>query len=153
MLKLGPTGKPLICLFDCDGTLFNVSAIRHHVLGPCKNFDAFHAAAVDAPPITWVTATARLRRRQGYAIGIVTARKAMWRHHTAWALAMNDVPSDVMWMRANPDQRKDVLVKTDMAIRIESEFDVHEVLDDNPSVVIMWRARGHTVRVVPGWED
>ena len=43
---------PAAVIVDIDGTLVDVSSVRHHVAGPGKrNFDAFHRESADCPPI------------------------------------------------------------------------------------------------------
>jgi len=41
---------PAAALVDIDGTLVDVSSVRHHVAGPGKrNFDAFHRESAGLP--------------------------------------------------------------------------------------------------------
>jgi len=139
-------------IFDMDGTLADVTSIRHHVLGSIKNFDAFHRASVDVPTHQWVVDRARALHDDGIAILIVTARNHMWRHHAVWWLALNDVPSDALWMRHDDDQRKDRLVKEDILKRIlELGFEPIIAFDDNPTVIDLWVEHGIPVVNVPGW--
>jgi phosphoglycolate phosphatase-like HAD superfamily hydrolase len=149
--------KPTAIIFDMDGTLANVSAIRHY-LRPTpthrgKNFDAFHAASVDCPPNAAVVSHAMVAHLLGHAIIIVTARKAMWRDHTAWWLAMHGVPSDAMFMRGNKDSRPDYLVKKDILDAMLHTWDVVHAVDDNPSVIALWQEHGIPTTIVEGWED
>lgn len=139
-------------IFDMDGTLADVSGIRHLVLDPARrNFDAFHAASVDAPAHDWVVRLARAFAADGHAIIVVTARKAQWRHHTAWWLALNHVPSHALFMRANHDQRKDFLVKRDILTSIRQTWEPIHAVDDNPSVIALWESENIPVTRVPGW--
>lgn len=145
--------KPQAVIFDMDGTLADVSGIRHHVIQHPKDFDAFHAASVDVPPHQWVADAARAVKHAGHDVVIVTARTHKWRHHTAWFLALNDIPSDALFMRANSDQRPDVDVKRDILATIRKTWDVVWAFDDNPSIVALWRDNNIPVTVVPGWKD
>lgn len=88
----------------------------------------------------------------GLTVLIVTARSQKWRNHTAMWLALNDVPSDAMFMRKNGDNRKDVLVKRDMLDSISKRFDVVMAVDDNPNVLALWQDNGITTVEVPGWQ-
>lgn len=37
-------------IFDMDGTLVDVSSVRHFVMDKPKDFDAFHAGTAGCPP-------------------------------------------------------------------------------------------------------
>ena len=139
-------------VFDMDGTLANVSGIRHHVRGQRKNFHAFHMESVDCPPNHDIVAMAQDLHDQGIDIVIVTARKHMWRHHTAWFLALHDVPSVAMFMRHDRDSRPDVEVKSDILDRIRQTWDVVAAVDDNPAITALWISEGIPTHIVPGWE-
>lgn len=138
-------------IFDMDGTLVNVSGIRHLLKGP-KGFDAFHAASIDCPPNQWVVDAARQAHADGLAVLIVTARKWKWRTLTAMWLALHDVPSDAMWMRGNTDPRKDFLVKQGILKRIRESYNPVHAHDDNPAVIELWARENIPYTVVPGWE-
>lgn len=139
-------------IFDMDGTLADVSSIRHHVTGPVKNFDAFHAASVDVPPNPEVVKAARDAKAAGHDVFVVTAREAKWRNHTAAWLGINDVPSDGMFMRANKDQRPDYEVKREIHDKISQTHDIVHAHDDNPEVIRLWKEKGIPTTVVPGWD-
>lgn len=141
-------------IFDMDGTLADVSSIRHHVVNKprgMKNFHAFHAESVNVPANPVVAAAARQAHSEGLAVLIVTARSVQWRHHTAFWLAINDIPSDGMWMRPDRDHRPDVQVKTDILKRIRASFDVVHAWDDNPAIIELWKSHGIPTTVVEGW--
>lgn len=141
-------------IFDMDGTLANVSSIRHH-LRPVerrKDFESFHRESVNVPPHKSVVHHAQLAHMLGHAVLIVTARKHKWRHHTAWWLALNNVPSDMLMMRRDDDQRPDYEVKADMLHIIRHFYDVVHAVDDNPSVIRLWEENQIPTTTVPGWE-
>ncbi|WP_030898635.1 hypothetical protein [Streptomyces sp. NRRL F-5126] len=139
-------------LFDMDGTLCDVRGIRHLLDGPGR-FAAFHSASVDCPPHPHVVQAAREAHAEGLAVLIVTARETRWRNHTAMWLALNDVPSDAMWMRARGDYRPDFEVKRDILAGIRTRYRPVAAWDDNPAVIELWRGEGVPVHVVPGWDD
>jgi len=152
--------KPNAVIFDMDGTLANVSSIRHHLTKfdatkrrVIKHFDRFHAESVNVPPHSHVVNAAQVAKMLGHDILIVTARKHQWRNHTAWWLAMHDVPSDALFMRGDDDNRKDVDVKRDMLSIIRKQWNVIAAWDDNPSIVSLWNEKGIHCNVVDGWED
>jgi beta-phosphoglucomutase-like phosphatase (HAD superfamily) len=143
-------------IFDVDGTLANVSKLRREWLyseDGKMDFQGFHAASLDAPVIPWVREAALQTHAQGRAVVIVTGRASRWRHHTAWWLALNNVPSDALLMRANNDNRPDALVKINMLNQIQLSWRPIWVFDDNPSTIRVWQNAGIPVTVVPGWKN
>lgn len=140
-------------IFDIDGTLCNVESIRHHVSGERRDFDAFHLESVNCPPHPHVVEAARQSLVEGVAPLIVTARQAKYRNVTAFWLAMHDVPSEALFMRATGDMRPDYEVKRDILARIRTRYDVIEAWDDNPSVIRLWTEEKIPTILVPGWVD
>lgn len=148
---------PEASIFDMDGTLVDVSSIRHLVAGGPengyrKNFDAFHHEAVNCPPHRWVLDAARAEHAAGRAVLIVTARMAKHRNSTAFWLAMHEVPSEAMWMRANGDHRPDYVVKAEILAKIRRRWRPTRAWDDNPAILRLWAEHGIATTVVPGWE-
>ncbi len=146
-------------IFDMDGTLADVSSIRHHLTKydegkrrVIKHFNMFHAESVSVPSHSHVVNAAQMAHMLGHAVLIVTARKHMWRHHTAWWLALHNVPSDILMMRDNDDNRKDYEVKKDMLDTLRKAYDIIHAWDDNPSIIKLWKENNIPTTVVPGWE-
>lgn len=146
-------------IFDMDGTLADVSSIRHHLTKydetkrtVVKHFNRFHAESVSVPSHRHVVNAAQMAHMLGHAVLVVTARKHMWRHHTAWWLAMHEVPSDMLMMRGNEDNRKDYEVKRDMLDTLLKAYDIVHAWDDNPSIINLWKENNIPTTVVPGWE-
>lgn len=139
-------------IVDIDGTLADVSGIRHHVLNKPKRFDLFHSEAVNVPTHSAVVDMVNDFANQGVDIVVVTARKAKWRNHTAMWLALNNIPSTAMFMRANKDGRKDAEVKRDILKRIQQTWNVIHAIDDNPNVIAVWIANGIDTTTVAGWD-
>lgn len=149
--------KPPAVICDVDGTLADVSGIRHFVVKnaerPWKDFESFHAESVNVPAHADVVREVQRFHEAGVAVLVVTARRARWRNHTAWFLALNNIPSDALFMRANHDGRPDYEVKQGILRRIKREWTPILAIDDNPAVIEVWRSAGIPVRVVPGWHD
>jgi FMN phosphatase YigB (HAD superfamily) len=141
-------------IFDMDGTLADVSSIRHY-LDPNdrgrKNFDKFHSESVNVPPHSHVANAAQMAHLLGHAVLIVTARMHRYRNHTAFWLAMHGIPSDALFMRADEDYRKDYEVKGDMLTTIRKAWNPIHAWDDNPSIIQLWNDEGIPCTVVPGW--
>lgn len=141
--------KPNAVIIDCDGTLADVSAIRPYVVPPTpmpkgwyKDFHAFHSASINCPPNHAVVAHAQRTHLLGTKVLIVTARRAMYRHQTAWWLALNGVPSDALYMRGDKDGRPDYLVKKDILESIRTRYNPVLAIDDNPAVLALWHDEG-----------
>jgi hypothetical protein len=146
-------------IFDMDGTLADVSSIRHHLTKydntkrrVIKHFNKFHAESVNVPAHDHVVNAAQMASMLGHEVLVVTARKHMWRNHTAWWLAMHDVPSDMLMMRGDEDNRKDYEVKKDMLDTLRKAYDIIYAWDDNPSIIKLWQENNIPTTVVPGWE-
>jgi phosphoglycolate phosphatase-like HAD superfamily hydrolase len=144
-------------IFDMDGTLADVRGIRHF-LHPAtngkgyKDFHAFHRESVNVPPHPEVVNQAQVNHLMGNANIIVTARSQMWARHTAMWLALNGVPSDAMFMRADGDSRPDTEVKKDILDTIRCSWNVIHAVDDNPAVIALWQSEGIPVTIIEGWE-
>ena len=151
--------KPTAVIFDMDGTLADVSSIRryldkyeasgrtHH-----KDFNSFHAESVNCPPHSYVVNAAQVAHLLGHKILVVTARKHMWRNHTAWWLAMHGIHSDALFMRGNDDNRKDYEVKKDMLETIRKAYIPIYAWDDNPSIIKLWTEENIPCTIVEGWD-
>jgi predicted secreted acid phosphatase len=156
-----PSKKKAV-IVDMDGTLVDVSAIRHYVTATLKedgsydehkDFDAFHKASVLCPAHHDVIDRVEYYWQQKCDILIVTARSEQYARTTRDWLYKYAVPYTKIYMRSVGDFRSDVDVKRDMLEEIQQEWDIKHALDDNPSVVALWRENGIPVTVIPGWED
>ncbi|QAY02815.1 hypothetical protein SEA_SHAOBING_84 [Mycobacterium phage Shaobing] len=143
-------------ILDVDGTLCNVTSVRHYVMRPreLKDFDAFHAASAGCPPnqvaLDYAAETAAL----GMVPVVVTARMERWRGVTrAWLDEHMPVPYDGPFHRQDGDTRSDRIVKLEILRYLRRHYDIRGAIDDNPEVVDLWRSQGIPVTVVPGWID
>lgn len=146
--------KPEAIIVDMDGTLANVSGIRHYVKKPIneKDFDAFHKASIFMPPNPEVVQMVEEAHEAGRDIFVVTARKAMWERSTRQWLSKYEIHYDALCMRPTRDQRPDFKVKKDILDRIRETHDVVLAIDDNPSVIELWTSENIPTYTVPGWE-
>lgn len=152
--------KRTAVIFDMDGTLADVSSIRHYLTTfeatkrrIIKHFDRFHAESVNVPPHNHVVNAAQVAKMLGHDVLIVTARKHMWRHHTAWFLAMHNIPSDALFMRGNQDNRPDYEVKKEILSIIRKAWNPIYAWDDNPSIIKLWTEEGISCTIVDGWDN
>jgi hypothetical protein len=148
--------KPAV-IVDVDGTLADVSGIRHYVLDdPHKKlYGKFHGASALVRPIAEVAAVTRALHAAGLTIIVLTSRREQWRHVTRRWLAKWEIPFHALGMRADHDNRRDDDVKRDLLIRMKHLYDVDPVLaiDDNPTVIALWRSLGIPTVRVPGWDE
>ena len=145
-------------IVDCDGTLVDVRSIRHHLIPPTpkpkgwfKDFHAFHTESVSMPVIQSTKDAVTRAHMMGVDVVVVTARRHMYRHHTAWFLALNGIHSDALIMRGNKDGRPDYEVKADMLKQIQARWDVLHAYDDNPSIIKLWKENNIPTTIVEGW--
>jgi phosphoglycolate phosphatase-like HAD superfamily hydrolase len=138
-------------IFDMDGTLCDVTSVRHHVIERPKNFDAFHYGSLFCPGIDWVLEEVDYHRRAGNMILVVTAREERWRSLTQNWLDDHGVPVHELFMRPTGDFRSDVLIKGEILDSLLPRYDIRHAYDDNPSIIGLWKARGVPHTVVPGW--
>lgn len=149
--------RPEAVIFDVDGTLVDVSSIRHFVVASdpkftYKNFDAFHGSSADCPPNEDVLKAFRDVKDSGGVAIVVTAR--MERHSfvtTLWLKEHGAEDYDEIYFRRNYDGRPDHEIKREILRKIEKKYRVVHAWDDNPSIIALWESEGIGVTHVPGW--
>jgi beta-phosphoglucomutase-like phosphatase (HAD superfamily) len=148
--------RPNAVIFDVDGTLCDVRAVRHWVQGPDgrkrsnANFDAFHEASAACPPFESVRELVRISSALGLQIVVVTGREAKWDCLTARWLLENCIPYAVLCTRGHRDYRPDHIVKAEILLDLRREYDVVLAVDDRPDIVRVWLADGiPTIQVGP----
>ena len=143
---------PAAVIVDVDGTLVDVSSVRHHVVGPKRNFDAFHRESADCPPIGMTLGLVEEMHDAGHHILIVTARMEKWRGLTESWLEQHLTRSHTeLVMRRDGDFRPDYDVKREIHADLASRYRIRHAIDDNPAVLELWNELGIPVTVVPGW--
>lgn len=139
-------------IFDVDGTLCDVSSIRHLVAdgSPNRDFHRFHVESTACPP---VQQTVELwEQHADKARIVVTARQARYFQHTLWWLLLNGFNPDDMFMRGWNDCRPDSIVKEEILADIRQRgFNPVLAIDDNPSVIEVWERHGIPTITIPGW--
>ena len=149
------TRKPRVAIFDMDGTLTDVSGIRHYVENGQgeKNFTAFHKASLFCPPHEWVL---KLLLQLDERAVIVTGRDERFRDVTQdWLYKHKTYGRTVgLFMRAWGDLRKDYEIKREILVqKILPYYEPIFAVDDNPNVLALWREFDIPTVTVPGWED
>lgn len=143
--------KPTAYIFDMDGTLVDISGIVHYVLSRPKDLESFHKESINAPANFKVVQMVYDAVSNGHEIVIVTARDALWRHHTAMWLALNKIPSHAMFMRKRNDSRKDYVIKKEILAKIRQSWEVVHAVDDNPAVLKLWEEENIPITRIPGY--
>lgn len=139
-------------IFDVQGTLIDVSSVRHLVECEKPDFNAFHLATGGCPPHQWVVDETRRQHADDRIVVVMTGMNEKFRPIVTTWLRRHDVPFDLLLMRGNRDFRKDFIVKAEMLrdIQLRGFVAVH-AWDDNPQVTDLWESRNIPVTVVPGW--
>lgn len=142
-------------ILDVDGTLCDVTSVRHHVVCPreLKDFDAFHSGSRACPPnqmaIDYAVETVAL----GMVPVVVTARMERWANLTRdWLAEHMPVEFDGPFHRRDGDMRSDRIVKLEILRYLRRHYDIRGAIDDNPDVIALWQSQGIPVTVVPGWD-
>lgn len=136
-----------------DGTLCNVSDIRHYVSNGNRNFDKFHRASLFCPPNEQVVALHRMALDARYRVLIVTARERTYEQVTADWLQKHGLFYNALYMRDFKDYRKDYTVKSEILEQIYIDgYNPVLAVDDNPNVIQLWNERNIPSIIIPGWE-
>lgn len=153
MPEQGTLWRPPAAIADVDGSLCNVSSVRHHVLQEPKDFDAFHAASIDCPANDQAIQWCIEHYEAGETILVVTGRMDRWcMLTTMWLDREMPVPYDGPFMRRDGDRRSDYIVKKEIHRYLTRHYDIRAAMDDNPSIIGLWEELGHPVTVIPGWD-
>jgi hypothetical protein len=146
--------KPCAIL-DVDGTIADVSSIRHYLLDDPRrrDFASFHAASSYVPAHADVVRVARGLDAAGITNIVLTSRRERWRYRTRVYLRRAGVPFYALGMRGEHDDRRDDDVKRDLHAQVLAMgFQPVIAVDDNPIVVQLWRSLDIPTVVVPGWD-
>jgi hypothetical protein len=150
--------RPRAAIVDMDGTLANVSSIRHLVDGinTKKDFHAFHAASEFVPANRQAIDFCVRHHKAGDKILVVTARMEQWRGATTRFLdreLIPYVPVEALYHRADGDYRKDREVKQEILDELREHYVIVAACDDNPNIVALWADEGiPEIEVIPGWD-
>ncbi len=140
--------KAIIC--DLDGTLYDARARQEiHLLGPKKDFDAFHRDAENDDVHFWCAQLLQAMRNQGFQTVFTSGRDDTYRPQTVdWInrhLLWKEGSSYCLFMRPAGNYTPDDQMKEDWyRSTIEPNFEVLFAIDDRKRVAQMWRKLGIT---------
>jgi hypothetical protein len=141
-------------IVDIDGTVSDPTHRRHLVEkaeGKKPNWEAFHAAAKDDPPIEHMCALvrtlmgqSRVYRGAAPEIVYVTGRPDSILSDTVqWLTAQAIFRATPLYMRKAGDYRLDYIIKAELLARLKADgFQPIMAFDDRKQVVQMWRQNG-----------
>jgi len=125
-------------IIDIDGTL----ALRRTGPGERSPFD-WGRVGEDLPNPPVIELAQVLAASSRYMMIVMSGRDEVCRRQTEMWLDAQQVPFDVLLMRAAKDNRKDAIVKEELYRRhIEGRYEVAFVVDDREQVITMWRSLG-----------
>ncbi len=135
-----------LVIFDLDGTLVDVTSVRHYVEGKKKDFDKFHSESLACPPYKKVLSlNETLQESSDIYIAVLTGREEKYRSLSEQWLDINKISYSALLMRSNHDFRKNVEVKKEIYERIKSNFLPYLAIDDTPELRDLWRQVGFSV--------
>ena len=137
-------------IVDVDGTIAHREPGWRAGVTPRDPYDMTRVVEDEYDPI--IGGIAQTYGREGYDVIVVSARTEEAREGTIQFMVDNNFEFDALFMRANKDNRKDSIVKTEIfQNEIEGNWDVEFVLDDRDQTVEAWRALGlKTLQVAEG---
>jgi len=128
-------------VFDLDGTLADTTHRLHFIQRDPKDWDAFHRACVDDPPIQEMIDTL-VSLHDDHFIEIWTGRSELVRKETVEWLAWHAVPYGQMLMRPIGDHRPDDVLKAGWLSQVLPITRITLAFDDRKRVADMWRRHG-----------
>lgn len=141
-----PWGERKICIVDIDGTLSDGKHREHFVEGEGKkDWKTYYSLLHLDTPIDLVVRWVR-ELKEEYTICIVSGRPDTYQFETLRWLDQHQIPYDYIFMRPGNQKNPDTEVKQAILDLMPKEK-IHQVIDDRPSVVRMWKA--NNLRVIP----
>ena len=139
------SNKPKAVVFDLDGTLADITH-RLYWIKHCKpkRWDKFQQGVMDDVPKWEIIKLFWAIQSDVDATIIASGRNEEVREETELWLKEHHLHPDKLMMRGLKDYRKDYIIKNEMRIEIEKEYDILFVVDDRDQVVSMWREHGLT---------
>lgn len=127
-------GLPSAAIFDIDGTLLSMDDKR----GPFELDKCIHDIARPT-----VISSLDMHRRAGDVIIIITSRDVTCREDTIQCLTNNGVQFDELYMRAEQDDRSDIVLKAEIVDKyINGVYNVGCVYEDRDRLVELYRRKG-----------
>lgn len=135
---LYPAPENGIVICDIDGTLADISRRRHFVAQKPKDWASFFAAMHHDSVRSDVLQVVLDHWKSGREVFLVSGRPETYRKATEEWLAANTrrLPYRALFMRPAHDGREDSIIKQEIYEKYFKDFDVVEVIDDRPQVIV-----------------
>lgn len=140
------TTRPQAVICDVDGTLCDVTSVRHYVERPPgaqrfrPDFAKFHSASADCPAFPQVLSLVTDLQVAGCVIVVVTAREARWTELTERWLGRQGVVRAEVITRGALDYRPDSVVKAEICAMVQTKYAPVLALDDRDDIIDVWNA-------------
>jgi FMN phosphatase YigB (HAD superfamily) len=135
-------------IVDLDGTLVNVSSIRHLVEGKKKNFEQFHARSAECPPNQVVVELTDYLSQNNFKIIIMSGRISRYLDLSISWLQAHKVNFHEIYLRDNQDFRPDFEIKRDL-FEFVRQYRVQVAIDDKPNLRKLWLELGIPLVINP----
>ncbi|MFN8126273.1 MAG: HAD family acid phosphatase [Candidatus Nanopelagicales bacterium] len=132
---------------DIDGVVADASHRLHHVERRPKDWPAFFAAADADPVLPQGAAVVAELAASGLTIVYVSGRPESLRSVTADWLSRHGLPEGLLYLRRPRDFRPAAQVKVQLYRRLQREYPVGLIVDDDTAVVDALRLAGFEVRL------
>ena len=133
------TGKPLVSIFDIDGTISNPRHRLHFIEGKKKDWDSFYKACEGDAAIYPVIHILKALHRHGHEIWFFTGRRDNIRTETIRWLDRFDIPYHHLIMRPDSDRTEDYKLKRQW---LDQYFK-----DDKHRIVAVYEDRSRNVKM------
>ncbi len=138
-------------IVDMDGTLVDVSEIKHYITDEPANYEKFHLESINCDEHVDIANAVRAWGKSDVRILIVTARSEKYLQETIKWLNEHNIKFDMLYMRKNNDDRYDSQVKSDILNMIYKQYVPILAYDDNPHTIKVWQRNSIPVVNGPGW--
>ena len=131
-----------VVIFDLDGVLCNADGRQHFIRSGQKDWKAFFEACSDDQPIEEMTRLLRLLATD-VTVVLLTGRPLEVQDHTVGWLSNQEIPWDLLIMRARGDYADSTVFKQQTVRILRSMgYDIQVAFEDDPQNYEMFEAEG-----------
>ena len=137
--------RPAVAGIDIDGVIADPAHRLHFIERRPRDWRNFFAHAYADPPLVAGIAVVNDLIRRGITPAFVSGRPDYLRRTTVKWLREQDLPADVLYLRARGDFRPAPDLKLEIYTRLAQEFEITQIIDDDERVVARLRDCGFEV--------